>query len=166
MSFEIHESLGETALSVAGLTNYIQTLLQEDEILRRVWVTGEVSSTNQHRSGLFFTLQDPENGAAIKCVVWNSQLPKLEQMPVRGEQLIILGSIKIYPQRGEYQLSVWQTLPAGFGLQALRYQQLKNRLLTEGLFDAERKRSLPIHPKVIAVVTSPTAAAWGDIQKL
>lgn len=155
----------DTALSVSGLTDYLRLLLEQDEQLRQVWVTGEVSSTNNHRSGLFFTLQDPDGTAAIKCVVWNSQVAKLAQLPVAGEQFIILGSIRLYPQRGEYQLSVWQVLPAGVGLQALRYQQLKNRLLAEGLFDSQRKRQIPIHPKTIAVVTSPTAAAWGDIQK-
>ncbi|WP_017317265.1 exodeoxyribonuclease VII large subunit [Mastigocladopsis repens] len=155
----------ETALSVAGLTDYICFLLEQDEELRRVWVTGEVSSANHHRSGLFFTLQDPDGGAAIKCIVWNSQLAKLAQIPVPGEQLIVLGSIRIYRDRGEYQLSVWQALPAGVGLQALRYQQLRKRLEAEGLFDSQRKRSLPRHPQTIAVVTSPTAAAWGDIQK-
>ncbi|WP_414754896.1 exodeoxyribonuclease VII large subunit [Anabaena sp. CCY 9910] len=155
----------DTALSVSGLTDYLRLLLEDDEQLRQVWVVGEVSSANHHRSGLFFTLQDPDGTAAIKCVVWNSQVPKLAQVPIAGEQLIVLGSIRLYPQRGEYQLSVWQAIPAGIGLQALRYQQLKNRLLAEGLFDPQRKRSLPIHPQTIAVVTSPTAAAWGDIQK-
>ncbi|MBD2446288.1 exodeoxyribonuclease VII large subunit [Nostoc sp. FACHB-152] len=154
-----------TALSVAGLTDYIRLLLEQDEQLRQVWITGEVSSANHHRSGLFFTLQDPDGTAAIKCVVWNTQVPKLMQVPTVGEQIIILGSIRLYPQRGEYQLSVWQALPAGVGLQALRYQQLRNRLQSEGLFDAQRKKSLPPHPQTIAVVTSPTAAAWGDIQK-
>ncbi len=166
MTFDIPDSLIlDTALSVSGLTDYIRLLLEQDEQLRQVWVTGEVSSANHHRSGLFFTLQDTDGTAGIKCVVWNSQLAKLAQIPVAGEQIIILGSIRLYPQRGEYQLSVWQALPAGVGLQALRYQQLKNRLLAEGLFDRQRKRSLPIHPQTIAVVTSPTAAAWGDIQK-
>jgi len=154
-----------TALSVAGLTDYIRLLLEQDEQLRQVWITGEVSSANHHRSGLFFTLQDPDGTAAIKCVVWNSQVTKLMQLPKVGEQIIILGSIRLYPQRGEYQLSVWQALPAGMGLQALRYQQLRNRLLSEGLFDSQRKQPLPPHPQTIAVVTSPTAAAWGDIQK-
>ncbi|AFZ22925.1 Exodeoxyribonuclease VII large subunit [Cylindrospermum stagnale PCC 7417] len=163
MSFD--SLIPDTALSVAGLTDYIRLLLEEDQHLRQIWVTGEVSSANNHRSGLFFTLQDPNGTATIKCVVWNSQLAKLAQTPIRGEQLIILGSIRLYPQRGEYQLTVWQALPAGAGLQALRYQQLKKRLEAEGLFDLERKRSLPIHPQIIAVVTSPTAAAWGDIQK-
>jgi exodeoxyribonuclease VII large subunit len=155
----------ETALSIAGLTDYIQSLLEEDSVLRQVWVTGEVSSANNHRAGLFFTLKDTDGDASIKCITWKSQIPKLAQMPAVGEQLIILGSIRLYPARGEYQLSVWQAIPAGVGLQALRFQQLKNRLTAEGLFDEERKQPLPTHPQTIAVVTSPTAAAWGDIQK-
>jgi exodeoxyribonuclease VII large subunit len=155
----------DTAVSVAGLTSYIQQLLEPDEQLRQVWVTGEVSSASKYPSGLFFTLQDPEAKATISCVVWKSQLNKLMQLPVQGEQLIILGSIRVYPQRGQYQLIVWQALPAGEGLQALRYRQLRLRLEAEGLFDPERKRSLPAHPQTIAVVTSPQAAAWGDIQR-
>ncbi|MBD2569414.1 exodeoxyribonuclease VII large subunit [Anabaena lutea] len=157
--------IADSALSVAGLTDYLRLLLEQDQILRQVWVIGEVSSANHHRSGLFFTLQDTDSTVSIKCVAWNSQLAKLAQIPVAGEQLIILGSIRVYPQRGEYQLTVWQALPAGEGLQALRYQKLKRRLQTKGLFEVERKRSLPPHPQIIAVVTSATAAAWGDIQK-
>lgn len=155
----------ETALSVGGLTDYIQSLLEEDDHLRQVWVFGEVSSANRHPSGLFFTLQDSDGKATIRCVVWTNQLGKLVQMPVRGEQLIILGNIRVYRQRGEYQLTVWQAFPAGEGLQALRYRQLLKRLEAEGLFAQERKRSLPSHPQTIAVVTSPSAAAWGDIRK-
>ena len=155
----------DTALSVGGLTSYIQDLLEQDAQLRQVWVIGEVSSTNRHRSGVFFTLQDPDTKASISCVAWSSQQDKLLQQPVAGEQLIVLGSIRIYPQKGNYQLTVWQALPGGEGLQALRYKQLRHRLEAEGLFSKERKRSLPIHPQTIAVVTSPQAAAWGDIQK-
>ena len=166
MTYNVPDSLvPDTALSVAGLTAYIQALLEQDDQLRQVWVTGEVSSANRHRSGLFFTLQDPDAKAAISCVVWNSQLDKLVQMPTQGEQLIVLGSIRLYPQRGQYQLTAWQALPCGVGLLALRYRQRRNRLEAEGLFDPERKRSLPTHPQIIAVVTSPSAAAWGDIQK-
>ena len=157
--------LTDTALSVAGLTAYIQELLELDTQLRQVWVMGEVSSANHHRSGLFFTLQEPDGSAAIRCVVWNSQVEKLVQMPARGEQILVLGSIRMYPKRGEYQLTVWQGFPAGEGLQALRYRQLRSRLEAEGLFDADRKRRLPRHPQIIAVVTSPQAAAWGDIQR-
>ncbi len=155
----------DTALSVAGVTSYIQALLEDDSYLRLVWVTGEVSSVSEYRSGLFFTLCDRDNPVVIRCVTWNSQREKLVQLPVKGEQLIVLGSIRVYKARGEYQLNVWQALPAGEGLQALRYQQLRSRLDAEGLFDPTRKRSLPIHPQTVAVVTSPTAAAWGDIQR-
>lgn len=166
MTFDLRDSLiPETALSVAGITAYIQALLEYDDQLRQVWVTGEISSTNDYRSGLFFTLQDPDAKAAISCVVWSSQLEKLAQMPILGEQVIVLGSLRLYPQRGQYQLNVWQAFPAGEGLLALRYRQLRNRLEAEGLFAPERKRSLPLHPQTVAVVTSPTAAAWGDIQK-
>ncbi|MCU0525617.1 MAG: exodeoxyribonuclease VII large subunit [Elainella sp. Prado103] len=155
----------DTALSVAGLTAYIQALLEQDHQLQQVWVTGEVSSATRYRSGLFFTLQDPNAEAAINCVIWNSQINRLATVPVAGEQLIILGRVQIHPQRGNYQLIVWQVLPAGEGLRALRYRQLRKRLEVEGLFDPDRKRPLPIYPHTIAVVTSPQAAAWGDIKR-
>lgn len=155
----------DTALSVAGLTAYIQALLEQDNQLRQVWVTGEVSSATRYRSGLFFTLQDPSAEAAINCVVWNHQINRLATVPVAGEQLIILGRVQVHPQRGSYQLIVWQALPAGEGLRALRYRQLRKRLEAEGLFDLDRKRPLPAYPQTIAVVTSPQAAAWGDIKR-
>lgn len=161
----VNSSLLETALSVAGLTAYIQALLEQDDYLRHVWVIGEVSSANRHRVGLFFTLQDTDAKAAISCVVWNSQIDKLLELPTSGEQIAVLGSLRLYPHRGQYQLTVWQILPVGEGLQALRYQQLRKRLEAEGLFAKENKRSLPLHPQIIAVVTSAEAAAWGDIQK-
>ena len=155
----------DTALSVAGLTAYIQALIEQDDQLRQVWLTGEVSSATQYRSGLFFTLQDPDAKVAIQCVVWNSQLHKLTALPAPGEQLILLGRVHVQPHRGSYQLIVWQALPAGEGLRALRSRQLKDRLDAEGLFDVDRKRPIPTHPQTVAVVTSPQAAAWGDIQR-
>jgi exodeoxyribonuclease VII large subunit len=154
-----------TVLSVSGLTSYMQSLLEQDEQLMQVWLTGEVSSANHHSSGLFFTLQDPDQEATLQCVVWKAYLDKLAIAPVAGEQIIVLGRIRLYPQRGQYQLVVWQVLPGGEGLRSLRYQQLRNRLEAEGLFDPQRKRSLPVHPQVVGVVTSPQAAAWGDIQR-
>jgi exodeoxyribonuclease VII large subunit len=154
-----------TVLSVSGLTEYIQALLEQDEELLQVWITGEVSNVSRHRSGLFFTLQDPAEQAVLQCVVWTGYLEKLAILPEPGEQIIALGRIRLYPQRGQYQLTVWQVLPAGEGLRSLRYQQLRNRLEAEGLFDPELKQPIPSHPQTIAVVTSPQAAAWGDIQR-
>jgi exodeoxyribonuclease VII large subunit len=82
-----------------------------------------------------------------------------------GEQVTVLGTVKVYPQRSSYQITVWQILPTGDGLKALRYRQLKQRLEAEGLFDPQYKRPLPTLPQTIAVVSSPQAAAWGDIQR-
>ncbi|MEL6262248.1 MAG: exodeoxyribonuclease VII large subunit [Cyanobacteria bacterium J06626_6] len=159
-----HSTL-DAAISVAGLTDYLKLLLEEDSHLRKVWVTGEVSSARNHRQGCFFTLQEPDGSAAVNCVVWRSQLERLTALPEVGEQVTILGQIRLYPKRGSYQLTVWQVLPAGEGLLALRYRQLRSRLAAEGLFDLERKRPLPAYPQTLAVVTSPQAAAWGDIQR-
>jgi exodeoxyribonuclease VII large subunit len=155
----------DTALSVAELTAYIRDLLEGDRLLQQVLVAGEVSSLHQHPKGVFFTLSDPDEDAAIQCVVWNGWRSRLAQQPKRGELLLVLGSLRLYPKRGEYQLTVFQAVAIGEGLQALQYQQLRSRLQAEGLFDRERKKPLPSHPQTLAVVTSPTAAAWGDIQR-
>lgn len=155
----------ETAVSVAGVTQYIRDLLEGDEQLHQVWVIGEVSSAKSHSKGIFFTLQDVEENAAINCVTWKSQQTRLVVEPEAGELVVVLGQMKVYPGRGQYQLTVWQCLPAGEGLAALRYRQLRSRLQSEGLFDPTRKRLLPVHPRVVAVVTSAQAAAWGDIQR-
>ncbi|MGB3613644.1 MAG: exodeoxyribonuclease VII large subunit [Elainellaceae cyanobacterium] len=150
-------------LSVAGLTRYIHGLIEDDQQLKQVWVVGEVSSASQYRSGIFFTLQDPDADMAISAVVWANRIRRLAVMPEPGEQIVVLGQVRVHQKRGTYQLNVWQALPAGEGLRALRYRQLRQRLAAEGLFDVDRKRSLPSHPKTIAVVTSPQAAAWGDL---
>ncbi|MEA5537365.1 exodeoxyribonuclease VII large subunit [Crocosphaera sp. XPORK-15E] len=155
----------ETALSVAGVTQYIQSLLEDDPQLMELWVTGEVSSLNAHRVGLFFTLSDSEGKATIKCVVWNSQKSQLQELPKLGSEILVKGSVRLYPKKGEYQLTVYQAKATGEGLLALRYQQLRTRLALEGLFDLEIKRPLPPYPQTISVVTAATAAAWGDIQR-
>jgi len=163
--FELTSATTPAALSVGGLVDYIKAVLEDDPTLRQVWVVGEVSSANPHAKGLFFTLTDPDTGAAINAVAWRSQQARLTTLPTVGEQVIALGTVKVYPQRSSYQLTVWQVLPSGDGLKALRYRQLRQRLSAEGLFDPEFKRSLPALPQTIAVVSSPQAAAWGDIQR-
>ncbi|NEQ30191.1 MAG: exodeoxyribonuclease VII large subunit [Leptolyngbya sp. SIO4C5] len=165
MPFSANSQNELTAISVAGLTDYIQTLLEQDYQLRQIWVVGEVTNLRHHASGLFLTLQDPQTAATIRCVIWRSQLPRLAALPAEGTLMTLLGQIRLYPQRGSYQLVVWQSIPVGEGLNALRYRQLRDRLQLEGLFDAERKRPLPAHPQTIGVVTSAQAAAWGDIQR-
>ena len=116
---------GATLVTVAGLTDYLKALLETDRQLRQVWVVGEVSSANDRPSGTFFTLSEADGSAALRCVVWSSQRDRLVQSPVPGEQVMVLGSLRLYGKRGEYQLTAVQVLPAGEGLQALRYRQLR-----------------------------------------
>ncbi len=158
-------TISDKALSVARLTSYLQDLLEGDRRLQSLWVTGEVASVSEHPSGTYFTLCDADKSAAIRCVVWKSQRQKLLEKPTKGAQLLVLGSLRVYKTRGEYQLNVSQSLDAGEGLQALRLEQLRSRLDAEGLFSPANKRPLPAHPKIVAVVTSDTSAAWGDIQR-
>jgi exodeoxyribonuclease VII large subunit len=165
VNFDQEVGIAPATLSVSGLVEYIKLTLEEDPNLRRVWVVGEVSSANNHAKGLFFTLTDLEDKTAINCVAWRSQLTKLTTIPKAGEQVTILGTVRVYPQRSSYQLMVWQVFPTGDGLKALRRRQLKQRLEAEGLFDLDYKRPLPSFPQTIAVVSSPQAAAWGDIQR-
>jgi len=155
----------ERAVSVSEFTQYLQNRLEGDEYLQQIWITGEVSSASQYSSGLFFTLQDPEVKASLNCVVWNYALSRLMTEPTAGAQVVVLGTLRIYPPRGQYQLMVNQVLPGGEGLQALRYRQLRDRLAEEGYFDRDRKQTIPSHPQIVAVITSPQAAAWGDIQR-
>ncbi len=103
--------------------------------------------------------------AALPAVVWKTQIPELETKPQVGMEILVFGKIAVYAPHGKYQFQAQQVLPLGESLQALKLQRLKQRLLSEGLFDLERKQALPTHPQTIAVVTSSTAAAWGDIQK-
>ena len=163
--FEQNVEAGPVTISVSGLVDYIKSTLEEDPTLRQVWVVGEVSSANNHAKGLFFTLTDLEDNTAINCVAWRSQLARLTNHPTVGEKVTVLGTVRVYPQRSSYQLMVWQVFPTGDGLKALRRRQLKQRLEAEGLFDPEYKRPLPSFPQIIAVVSSPQAAAWGDIQR-
>lgn len=164
-NYQTELDLGPAAIGVAGLVDYIKSVLEDDPTLRQVWVVGEVSSANNHPKGLFFTLTDLDGKTAINAVAWRSQWDRLTTIPTVGDQVIVLGSVKVYPQRSSYQLTVWQVLPGGDGLKALRYRQLKQRLAAEGLFDPEFKRPLPGLPQTIAVVSSAQAAAWGDIHR-
>jgi exodeoxyribonuclease VII large subunit len=153
-------------ISIDQLTNYIEQALLETPELQQVWVNGEVSSASSHPSGIYFTLKDRIGKASVPAVVWKSQIPELEIHPQPGMQVLAFGKITVYAPHGKYQFQVQQVLPLGEGLQALKLQRLRQRLAAEGLFDRERKQQLPAHPRTIAVVTSTTAAAWGDIQKV
>jgi exodeoxyribonuclease VII large subunit len=152
-------------LSVAGLTDYLKALIEEDEQLAAIAVFGEVSSANQSGSGLFFTLRDPDTDAKLNAVIWRYLMAQQPVLPQPGQQILVLGKLQVYAPRSDYKIIADRVLPLGDGLQALKGQQLSDRLQAEGLFDADRKRPLPSHPQIIGVISSPQAAAWGDIQR-
>src|SRR5512142_1059833 len=146
------------SLSVTEITRYLRDLLDNDEVLRDVWVRGEVSNFSRPSSGhLYFTLKD--GGAALRCVVWRSTALRLRFGLQNGLAVEAHGAVSLYERDGQYQLYVEAIRPAGEGLLFQEFMRLES----EGLFDAERKRELPERPARIGIVTSPTGAALQDM---
>lgn len=149
-------------LSVSQLNSYLRELLESDENLQDIWVQGEISNLSQPSSGhLYFTLKDPE--AAIRCVMWRSTAARLTFRPREGMAVEVHGSMSVYEVSGQVQLYLDTMQPAGEGALYQEYLRLKAKLEAEGLFDPERKRPLPLKPKLIGIVTSPTGAALQDM---
>lgn len=149
-------------LTVSQLNTYLRDLLDADDLLRDVWVEGEISSFNRHFSGhCYFTLK--EGDAQIGAVIWKSNAARLATLPVNGEAVLAHGRVAFYEVRGQVQLYVDMLRPAGIGLLQAQFERLKERLAAEGLFDPSRKRPLPLLPHRIGIVTSPTGAALQDM---
>lgn len=147
-------------LTVSRLTALIRSTLEEN--FEQVWVEGEVSNLATPSSGhLYFTLKD--GGAQLRCVMFRGAAKNLRFRLRDGMGLILRGRITVYDQRGEYQIIAEYAEPLGVGALQLAFEQLKERLAQEGLFDPARKRALPLLPRRIGVVTSPTGAAIHDI---
>jgi exodeoxyribonuclease VII large subunit len=148
--------------TVRGLTEQIQLVLESDPQLQDVWLSGEISNLSRAASGhLYFTLKDER--AAINCVMWRTAAGRLPWQPAQGAAVLAHGHVSVYAARGLYQLYVDQLQPAGLGDLHARFEQLRDRLRAEGLFDEARKRPLPPFPRVLGVVTSPQAAAYRDV---
>jgi exodeoxyribonuclease VII large subunit len=150
------------ALSVTDLTRYMRQLLESDEILRDVWVTGEISNLSRPSSGhVYLTLKD--SGAALRCVIWRSTMLRLRANLENGLAVEAHGQISLYERDGQYQLYIDAVRPAGEGRLYQEFERLKARLEAEGLFEEDRKRPLPERPQRIGIVTSPTGAALQDM---
>ena len=160
--FAANQTNIEQAWSVSDLTTYIRELFEIDYRLQDVEVSGEISNFTQARSGhLYFTLKDA--GAQLKCVMWRTAAERLRFLPGDGDAVVAAGRISVYEAGGNYQLYATGLQPAGRGDLALAFEQLKERLSDEGLFDPEHKKAIPIAPKKIGIVTSADAAALRDI---
>src|SRR5437763_1891748 len=127
-----------------------------------IWVEGEISNFRAHDSGhLYFTLKDRES--QIRAVMFRSQARLLRFRPENGMQIVLRGRVTVYEDRGELQLSAEFLEPRGAGALQIAFEQLKAKLAAEGLFEASRKKPIPLLPKRIGVVTSPRGAALHDI---
>ncbi len=151
-----------TSLTVGDVTRYLRELMDSDDLLRDVWVMGEVSNASTPASGhMYFTLKD--QSASLKCVMWKPQVLRLRFALRAGMAVEAHGAISVYEQGGQYQLYVDAIRPAGEGALYQEFLRLKAQLEAEGLFDPERKRPLPPAPAKIGIVTSPTGAALQDM---
>jgi exodeoxyribonuclease VII large subunit len=148
---------------VSELTEQIGALLEG--AFQDVWITGEVSNHHAAQSGhLYFTLKDAH--AQIRCVCFRDQVRGLKFRPEDGLEITVRGSLGVYSPRGDYQVYVSYIEPVGLGALQLAFEQLKRKLEEEGLFDEGRKKPLPLLPRSIGIVTSPTGAAIRDILRV
>jgi exodeoxyribonuclease VII large subunit len=149
--------------TVSDLTARIRELLAKN--FTNVTVQGEISNCRAASSGhCYFTLKDER--AQVRCVLFKQQQRGMNFRPEDGIQVTVRGSVSVYEARGEYQIYVESIEPAGRGALQLAFEQLKKRLEVEGLFDASRKKPLPLLPTRIGLITSPTGAAVRDVVRI
>ena len=148
--------------SVSQINRYIKGLIENDFILQSFWVKGEISNFKAHTSGhLYFTLKD--KNSAINCIMFKDMAELMPYELEDGLEVVVCGYSSVYEKTGQYQIYAQIISPVGMGELSLKFEQLKNKLLEEGLFDEDFKRDIPKNPKTIAVITSPTGAAVRDI---
>lgn len=148
--------------TISELTRNIRNLLENK--FTEIWIEGEISNLKTHSSGhTYFTLKD-EN-SELKAVLYKFQRDLFSStVPLKdGIQILAFGKISVYEKQGQYQLIINKWEPKGLGALQLAFEELKNRLYKEGLFDESHKKPLPVFPRVIGVVTSPTGAVIRDI---
>ena len=148
--------------SVAQLNNYVKSLMDYDLTLKALFLVGEISNFKAHSSGhMYMTLKDDKS--SIKAVMFRGNASKLKFMPTDGMKIIAFGSVSVFERDGAYQFYIENMQPDGVGSLSIAFEQLKEKLQKEGLFDTSAKKPLPKYPKTVGVVTSPTGAAFQDI---
>ncbi len=155
----------QPAFSVSQLNDYIQKLIGSDGLLASVAVKGEISNYKVYPSGHhYFTLKD-EN-AALKCVMFKNSAIRLRFHPENGMNILAMGRIAVYPRDGTYQLYCTTMLVDGIGDLHAAFEQLKLKLASQGIFDADHKKQLPRFPKRIGIITSSAGAAIHDMLRI
>lgn len=148
--------------TVNELNNYVKNVLDNDENLKYVYVTGEISNFKAHYSGhMYMTIKDET--ASVKAVMFAGNASKLRFMPENGMKILALGTVSLFPRDGSYQLYISTMQPDGAGALSIAFEQLKKKLEAEGLFSSLHKKKLPLFPRRVGVITSSTGAAIQDI---
>ena len=150
------------AITVSELNKYIKNKVDEDEYLNNVYVKGEISNFKHHYTGhMYFTLKD--DNSLIKCIMFKSYTTNLKFVPKDGMEVLAFGTISVFERDGVYQLYCKAMQEDGLGSLYKAYEELKDKLEKEGLFDERYKKQLPKMPKVIGVLTSNTGSVIKDI---
>ena len=152
----------DNVITVSVVNRYIKDIMSRDLLLSNLWVRGEISNFKNHSSGhMYFTLKD--DNSLIKCVMFRTNNSYLKFVPHDGMKVIIKGYISLFERDGQYQLYAEEMQSDGIGNLHIAFEQLKKKLLDEGLFDAANKRKIPYLPRTVGVVTSATGSVIKDI---
>lgn len=149
-------------LTVSSLVRYLKAKLDQDPMIQRVIVSGEISNFTFHRSGhWYFTLKD--ESSRINCVMFSSNASRCQFKPKEGDSVLVQANVSVFESSGQLQLYVLAMKPMGLGDLYVRFEALKRKLHQEGLFDPQRKKALPRYPMNLCVITGKNTAARQDI---
>ena len=153
-------------MTVSQLNDYVKTLIDSSPVLSSVCIVGEISNfTNHYKTGhLYFTLKD--ESALVKAVMFRTYTGKLRFVPKDNMKVLVHGRISVFPRDGVYQLYAEDMEQFGVGDLYLKFEELKKKLSSLGMFDEEHKKPLPKFPKRIGIITSPEAAAVADMKNI
>ncbi|MCU7958040.1 MAG: exodeoxyribonuclease VII large subunit, partial [gamma proteobacterium symbiont of Bathyaustriella thionipta] len=147
-------------LSVSEFSRNVKRVLEYN--FPAVWISGEISNLAMPRSGhWYFTLKDDQS--QVRCAMFRQSNQRLNFVPDEGMQIVIKARVSLYEARGDFQLIVDSMEDAGAGALQRAFEQLKQTLQTQGIFDSEHKKPLPEIPRCVGIITSPTGAALHDI---
>ena len=149
-------------LEISALTKYIKYKFDNDEHLRKVYLKGEISNLKIHSTGhLYLSLKDEYS--KINAIMFSSAAKKMLFTPKDGMKVLVTGRISVYEATGNYQIYIDEMLEDGIGNLYIAFEQLKEKLKNEGLFDSAHKRKIPRIPSRVGIITAPTGAAIKDI---
>ena len=157
--------MAQQVISVTQINEYIRAMMDGDRLLANLAIKGEISNYKIYPSGHhYFTLKD--EGGALRCVMFKASAQKIRFRPENGMQVIAMGKITVFPRDGAYQLYCTGLVLDGIGDLYAAFEQLKNKLAAQGLFDPAHKKPLPAYPGTIGIITSSAGAAVHDMLRI